>query len=133
MSVMPEYHSQFKCNLDCGCGECCGIIPFSKSFIKRHKSKIQKKFLKKIGFRGEKNPNTEFIYPMTKDLSCIFLTPQFKCAIYSERPDVCRKFGHILELPCPYVDIRGKRRSPEETKIIHNQALELLKMMASKK
>jgi Fe-S-cluster containining protein len=33
---------------------------------------------------------------------CPFLRADFKCNIYENRPDVCRKFGEIPELPCKY-------------------------------
>jgi len=39
------------------------------------------------------------------DMKCIMLTEDYRCSIYNERPEVCRKFGednHPL-LQCPYL------------------------------
>lgn len=33
---------------------------------------------------------------------CPFLRKDCKCNIYENRPDVCRKFGEISELPCKF-------------------------------
>lgn len=42
--------------------------------------------------------------PRTKEGSgkCLSLTSENKCAIYDQRPLVCRLFGMVKKLPCPY-------------------------------
>lgn len=34
---------------------------------------------------------------------CPFLRADRRCNIYENRPNVCRKFGEIPELPCEYL------------------------------
>lgn len=34
---------------------------------------------------------------------CPFLRADRRCNIYENRPDVCRKFGEIPELPCKFL------------------------------
>lgn len=52
---------------------------------------------------------------ITKDGYCVFLTEDKLCAIYEDRPEICRKFGQapgVLE--CHRVTRSGRVRSPEE-------------------
>ncbi len=47
-----------------------------------------------------------WLIPIDEHVVCGFLTTDFKCAIYDQRPDVCRKFGSVAEthemLICPH-------------------------------
>ena len=43
---------------------------------------------------------------------CNNLGDDFKCKIYETRPEVCRLYGTIEKLQCPYIDLRGKIRTP---------------------
>jgi len=56
------------------------------------------------------------IYTFTEDIRCVFLSPDFKCPIYDDRPEVCRKYGLTDELPCPYVKKNGNPRSPAQAR-----------------
>jgi hypothetical protein len=40
-----------------------------------------------------------------------------KCAIYDERPEVCRLYGMIDRLPCPHFKRSGNPRSPASQNI----------------
>jgi Fe-S-cluster containining protein len=56
------------------------------------------------------------ILPITKDYLCPFLKDDLSCAIYNDRPDVCRKYGdesHPM-LCCPMQHADGTERSEEE-------------------
>ena len=37
---------------------------------------------------------------------CPFLRADYRCNIYENRPDVCRKFGQIEALPCKWIKMR---------------------------
>ncbi len=95
-----------KCKPDCK-GECCGIIPFPKNLFKANRKKAQRKY--QIIHDGNGN-----IYPMTDDARCVFLGSNYQCRIYTMRPSVCKMYGTIPELPCPYIDLNGTPRSEEE-------------------
>ena len=56
-------------------------------------------------------------YFLTEDFLCVFLNRKTKkCVIHKHRPHICIDYGQKPELPCPYVDLRGKRRSPAKVK-----------------
>jgi Fe-S-cluster containining protein len=89
---------------------CCGIIPFPLKFLEEHK-----KFFKE---NGELKDNGDTAIILTADFLCVFFDRQtHKCAIYEERPEVCRNYGIIEDLPCPYFKRSGNRRSPASEKI----------------
>lgn len=77
------------------CGKCCANVPFSEDFINANITKAQKPFSELI-------PVLDAFIPKTEDGYCLFLTKDKRCAIYSDRPEVCRLQGEIPELPCPY-------------------------------
>ena len=91
------------CNIEIGSGrckgDCCGPVPIPKEVLDRNRFKIQRPIAQEIEmFPGE-------FVPLTRDLNCVFLTKDFKCAIYDERPWVCRKFGSgdpSPRLQCPH-------------------------------
>lgn len=89
---------------------CCGIIPFPLKFLETHKP-----FFKAS---GELKDDGNQAIILTKDFLCVFFDRiNHKCAIYEERPDVCRNYGEIEELECPYFKRSGNRRSPASEKI----------------
>ena len=47
--------------------------------------------------------NVAFTAEKMEDNKCPFLRHDFKCNIYENRPDVCRKFGEIDKLPCRFL------------------------------
>jgi len=91
-----------------GCkSECCGIVPIPKKLAKKYEKMAQADAVKIMAW-GENQ-----IVILTNDKFCIFLDRNTrKCVIYSERPDVCKKYGLIEDLQCQYVDTRGKIRTP---------------------
>lgn len=66
----------FKC--EPGCSDCCGVVPFSKW---------------EWGQITDKRK--------AESLSCPYITKE-GCAIYSQRPIMCRLFGTVPEMLCPY-------------------------------
>lgn len=52
--------------------------------------------------------------PITKDHYCVFLKPDKTCAVHAHRPQICRDYGVIEQLPCPYVRPDGEQRPPLE-------------------
>lgn len=38
----------------------------------------------------------------TEHFDCNKLTPEKRCAIYPDRPFICRAFGSVGGMPCPY-------------------------------
>jgi Fe-S-cluster containining protein len=98
----------FKCRDNCG--ECCGIVGFSREFLERNKDKFQRPIEEFVGWK-----NGELI-PVTKDIRCPFLKPDKTCAVYEERPDVCREFGISPRLVCAYFRADGKARTPAKTR-----------------
>ena len=88
-------------------GCCCGIIPFDKNIIEKHKNKFQVVPEKEVDMGKE----VAFI---TSDILCIFLNRQTKlCMIYEDRPEVCKMYGIVKnkQLQCPYFRRSGNKRS----------------------
>ena len=54
----------------------------------------------------------ENIIPVDENGKCTNLDENLQCKIYDKRPSVCRKYGTIEELQCPYIDLRGRIRTP---------------------
>jgi Fe-S-cluster containining protein len=91
---------KFVCQM---CGKCCGNIPLRPNFFQQHKGKAQKPYtLSKPNFIKDKN----YIQPVTQDGYCVFLRCNNTCAIYDDRPDVCKLQGHINKLPCFFKNIK---------------------------
>jgi len=115
---MPQ--SEFPCKIAiqkglCKGGECCGIIPVPKELAKSEEYLAQVKPTEVF----EKNDQ---IYPITEDGLCVFLDRKTRlCAIYSDRPELCRRYGLIEELPCPYIDTRGRIRTPAKIRRTQRQ------------
>lgn len=95
-------------------GFCCGIIPFPIKFLEDHKKLFQENAeLKEAGDMG---------VVLTPDLLCVFFNrKEHNCAIYDERPEVCRMYGMVEKLPCPHFKRSGNPRSPASKKITLRQ------------
>jgi len=100
----------FNCNLAKNKGlcraECCGCCPLPIETVEKNAILIQAPIIEKINIRGD-------IYNFTEDGQCIFLNRKtLECVIYKERPMVCKSYGVIPELPCPFLKPNGNLRSP---------------------
>lgn len=103
--------------IDCSkCPEksaCCGIFRIGDEFLEKHKDKFQVACEIKLGAA------------FTDDLLCVFLNRKTRlCAVYENRPDVCKLFGTkegvkiSLGLACPHFKPNGNDWSPAmKTKI----------------
>jgi Fe-S-cluster containining protein len=67
------------------CFECCGVIIFSKE-----EDRLMKKELLKQGLKTP--PNWKW------NKYCEYLTTEWKCSVYNQRPVICRMFG-IVDSP----------------------------------
>jgi len=81
------------------CGECCGIIPFDRSLFVKVQHLARKPY--KVVDNGAD------LIADTDDGYCVFLDQNKKCAIYKDRPVICRLYGTIPELKCTH--LRGER------------------------
>lgn len=97
---------EWKCIDGCD-AECCGMAPMPISTYNIFKRKIKKRIIDIMKLRGH-------IVLMTEDASCAFLDSKRKCSIYEHRPKICKSYGVIEELQCPYIDINGNRRIDQE-------------------
>lgn len=102
------------CNVDCSLAvpklcqaDCCGMVPFYKDFVMRHKQDAKREVVKIIEI------DVMTVILETKDLVCTFLDENYKCSVYDERPEICKKFGDGSHpaLTCPYIKPNGKLRS----------------------
>ena len=104
---------EFKCRENCG--ECCGLVGFTREFLERNKDKMQRPVEEFVGWK-----NSELI-PFTKTAACCFLNADKTCAVYGERPDICKEFGTSARLPCAYFRQDGKPRTPAKTRQMRRQ------------
>lgn len=80
---------------------CCGPVPIPNEDWKRLRFKKKRAIymLMEDVFPG-------VVIPLGFDAHCVFLTHDFRCAIYDQRPEVCRQFGDRKEthplLQCPF-------------------------------
>ncbi len=108
----------FQCKENCG--ECCedGMV-FDRDFFKANESKAKRKIMVVLELKDNK------VYPATFDRICPFVGENSKCAIYDERPELCRSFGIEEHMSCPYVDPEGNARSKEETDRVHYEQFQM--------
>ena len=95
-----------KCKADC-----CGYVPLPNEFWEKHKDKAQVK-IKLLKY------DDNSVLPLTKNLGCCFLDPNYRCVIYKDRPPLCKLFGTSSKkgLACPYLKPSGQKRGKKERK-----------------
>ena len=65
---------------------------------------------------------------VTDDLRCVFLNRRnIQCMIYEDRHMICRNYGVVPALPCPYLDMDGNLRSEEDAEIVKQDNAERVK------
>lgn len=89
--------------------DCCGIVQIPKFTFEVMNDEIITNPYDVVEIDNE-------TFPLTRTSKCCFLTKSYKCNIYNYRPEVCRDFGLIEQLPCPYIDNKGQLRSKEDIK-----------------
>lgn len=103
MGEMIKWNCVENCN-----AECCGMVPIPSQTYKIFKRKIKKPIKDVMKLCGN-------IVLITEDCSCAFLDNNHKCSIYGHRPEICKLYGTIKELQCPYVDVYGYKRTEDDT------------------
>ncbi len=99
------------------CGECCGIIPIPRVIFDNTKECWTVVPVNLYYVHNRKGKR--YVIPETKDGMCIFMYRDTKeCSIYKVRPDVCRKYGLIDDLPCPYQNKDGNEWTEQEKYIL---------------
>ena len=92
--------------------DCCGVVPISAPVLYRNRNLYQTTIIKQI-------PTSEGIFPVTEDGHCVFLNrKRHRCMIYLSRPEVCRIYGKVKELQCPYIKMNGKLRNKDEQEVM---------------
>lgn len=115
------------------CSECCALQIFEVDIFERNKERAVYTEAK-LG----KNDEGEILYiTYTEDGMCPFLDHKTnKCRIYDDRPKVCRDYGLVPELLCPYVKPNGSLRTPAGIKhtqrIINREVDEKMKRIKEK-
>jgi len=90
-------------------GDCCGLVPMEPDVWEQHKEQAQVEVENILDAEG-------YVVVVTGDRYCIFLDRQtYRCIIYDNRPNVCRLYGKIKALPCPWLKRNGKFRSLRDT------------------
>ncbi len=92
MSAQPaKTKNSFKC---LNCGECCGLIPLlEQEFIKLHLAVLELPLRERV--RVKKQKRHDLMCPL-RDIE------NKKCLVYEHRPWLCRNYGHLEGLVCPY-------------------------------
>ncbi len=88
-----------KCKLNICHACCCYNIPFEHHELERFADKIVNPVITIDYTLHAQIAITDFDWQKNK---CPFLTQDYKCNIYEQRPEVCRKFGEIKELTCKF-------------------------------
>ena len=89
-----------KCRIYKCKAKCCYNIPFENNELEKYADKIVNPVLETSNHYGAQIAFTAYDVMKNK---CPFLRADYKCNIYEHRPDICRKFGSIPELPCKLI------------------------------
>ena len=106
------------CLIRCRAG-CCGMVPLPPDLFRKHPA--QREVVEEIPFKGA-------VIARTKDNYCPFLTKDFKCSIYEDRPWICKKFGDETAplMTCCYQDKDGRIRSRQERRQLERKINKIL-------
>lgn len=90
-------------------------------------------FLKNIDKRQAKIININSISGLhvvveTDTDNCVFLSADFKCVIYDERPEICQKFGDESDIlmTCSYQTKDGEIRSRQQVRAIDAKKMKVI-------
>lgn len=123
---------EFECKkYHCKCeARCCGIVPIEAPIWSRNQHHIKRKPTEthKVYATTAEGNRYSAILPVTEDGYCPFLGEDLSCAIYEDRPDVCKRFGDESHwaLKCPMQHADGSPRSAESQIEITSKAKEWL-------
>ena len=112
----------FECKkYHCRCqAHCCGIVPIPLRIWQKNQNNIHRQPTHKTDFVATNKATglkERIVLPITDDLLCPFLKEDLSCAIYDQRPEVCKKYGDesVLLMCCPMQKKDGTPRTVEET------------------
>jgi Fe-S-cluster containining protein len=103
------------------------MIPFEIVIYDNNLDKIVTKPEKVLEF-NEIDPfdgiKKDFVLPITESANCCFLQSDYKCAIYNDRPQVCRIYGDesIPNLSCHWQDKNGNKRSRQSKRALERKS-----------
>lgn len=89
-----------------GCSECCTLPPLKKDFLLKYQHLSKKSGVVVVEMYG-------YCFALTDDYMCPFLHGG-KCAVYDDRPKICRDFGTVKRAPCIYFTTSGQERTPAD-------------------
>jgi len=106
-----------KCN-----GDCCGVIPLKEDFVK--KMFVKYKLTPILGRvkKLKQNPKTIPGHKMYRnsDGMCIFKVNN-RCAIYEDRPTICKCYGETTLVRCPYENLDEQPENlTERNRLVNN-------------
>jgi len=91
-----------KCNVSICHAACCGIVPIPSATFHANKHLLQRK-VELMPFPGD-----QIVAVEVETATCGFLTHDYHCAIYDNRPEVCRLFARRGEthpmLKCEHLE-----------------------------
>ena len=109
------------------CGWCCEIFPMDTELVNKYRHLFQRPVKKEVKTQRFSRNDT-VVFTDTKNGDCVFLKLDNKCAIYEDRPQICKSFGHSGgEIECPNVAPNGRIRSSEEAKRAKNRIVNYLR------
>ena len=88
-----------KCNVKRCRAACCGLVPIPARLLHECSNMMQRQIAMQVEVEDDN------IIAVDDNFRCVFLTPDYRCAIYDQRPQICRDFGsdaHPL-LKCEYL------------------------------
>ena len=89
-----------KCRIHKCKAECCYNMAFMNGELELFHERIITPVIVTLPFGAGVRSFTDYDTLQNK---CPFLRQNFKCNIYENRPEVCRKFGEIDRLQCRYI------------------------------
>lgn len=100
---LEDKYNAIKKRMDCSkhissgkcSGDCCGVVPIPKKIFKLNRNKIK-------DFTILDFAPGYICVVRNGTLNCAFLTEEKTCAIYDQRPAICKLQGNTPELPCPH-------------------------------
>lgn len=112
--MMPFECKKYHCKCE---ARCCGIVPIPVSTWQNNQHNLQQEIKeKRKAYATNKGGDRKtVIIPITENGLCPFLRRDLACAIYKDRPEICRRFGDETDilLCCPMQHADGIPRSDE--------------------
>lgn len=94
---------------------CCGVVPFSKGFISKHRP--VREVLKEVEIE------TGDVVLETEGHNCPYLKENYQCSVYKDRPEICKIYGNEtqINLTCQFQDKDGRMRGRQERRAVERK------------